>query len=40
MRGRDRVVPQAHTIHRSGLEVLGDHVEVRDQREEQVATFG
>ena len=29
------VVAEAHAVHRAGLEVLGDHVEVRRQREER-----
>ena len=40
MRGRDRVVPEAHAIHRPGLEVLRDHIEARYQCKEQLASLG
>ena len=37
---RDDVVAEAHAIHRSRLEVLGDDVELRHEREEELAAFG
>ena len=34
----DGVVPEAHAVEGAGFEVLGEHVEVRREREDQVAS--
>jgi hypothetical protein len=36
----DHVVSEPHTVHRAGLEVLGDDVESRHQCKEELAALG